>query len=61
LVDSSKGVINALGKLNVLKPRDAFHLVMALDNGSSHMITNDGKLKIEAEKSGIACLDFDKS
>jgi predicted nucleic acid-binding protein len=61
LVDSSEGVINALGKLNVLKPRDAFHLVMALDNGSSHMITNDGKLKIEAEKSGIACLDFDKS
>jgi len=61
LIDSKKGVINALDKLNVLKPRDAFHLIMALDNGSSHMVTNDGKLKTEAEKSGITCLGLDKS
>jgi len=61
LIDSKKGVVNALDKLNVLKPRDAFHLIMALDNGSSHMVTNDGKLKTEAEKSGIACLVLDKS
>jgi predicted nucleic acid-binding protein len=58
--DPGSGVRNALNNLNSsrLKPRDAFHLAFAKDNGANCFLTNDSDFGKNKDKIGIIIENF---
>lgn len=58
LIDPMDGVLKAANRLNKLKPRDSFHLTIALDNNATHFISRDIKLLKEASGSGLIAINF---
>jgi predicted nucleic acid-binding protein len=56
--DGSAGVTDALSRLNEFKPRDAFHVAFALENGATHIVTNDKRLARGCKGQGLLAIDF---